>query len=282
MMPLSRRCKWKACDLVCVWPERVRRCSHLGHAKNYVSTDIIRRIMKDYFGVTVKFVMNTIDIDDKIIASARQQHLLALFKQDHATKDDSVSDPVLVATRTAFQQFIGKNLPLLPSETSPETFHEAVAKAYGEKGASPSGADSTAAKQMQTVTVADLLLKAHLGTAESAVEALQNPGTMPSFFSKTTEILLPYLDALHGAEMDSNDHKIYLERTQKFERRFFEDMDALNVLRPDQLTRVTEYVPQIAQFVEKVVANGFGYLTADGYATKFEPWRVPVPLITLL
>jgi cysteinyl-tRNA synthetase len=31
---------------------------HLGHARNYVSTDIIRRIMRDHFGYQVKFVMN--------------------------------------------------------------------------------------------------------------------------------------------------------------------------------------------------------------------------------
>jgi len=40
--------------------------SHLGHARNYVSTDIIRRIMLEYFGYKVKFVMNITDVDDKV------------------------------------------------------------------------------------------------------------------------------------------------------------------------------------------------------------------------
>jgi hypothetical protein len=40
--------------------------SHLGHARNYVSTDIIRRILIHYFGFNVKFVMNFTDIDDKV------------------------------------------------------------------------------------------------------------------------------------------------------------------------------------------------------------------------
>lgn len=40
--------------------------SHLGHARNYVSTDIIRRIMRDYFGFDVRFVMNVTDVDDKV------------------------------------------------------------------------------------------------------------------------------------------------------------------------------------------------------------------------
>lgn len=40
--------------------------SHLGHARNYVSTDIIRRILMHYFGADLKFVMNITDVDDKV------------------------------------------------------------------------------------------------------------------------------------------------------------------------------------------------------------------------
>lgn len=38
---------------------------HLGHARNYVSTDILRRIM-EYLGYNVEFVMNITDVDDKV------------------------------------------------------------------------------------------------------------------------------------------------------------------------------------------------------------------------
>ncbi|KAK4097026.1 hypothetical protein N658DRAFT_518904 [Parathielavia hyrcaniae] len=183
--------------------------AHLGHARNYVSTDIIRRILKDYFGF--------------------------------------------------------HNIPLLPSDTSPETFFKAVDKAYRDKADSPPPADTATAQQAQAVpTVADLLLRTHIATVRSAADALQAPGTLSEFFAKTDDVLLPFLDSLHGAAMDSNEHQIYLELTRKLEGRFFENMDALNVLRPDHLTRVTEYVPQIVRFVERIVANGFGYATLDG------------------
>lgn len=38
------------------------------------------------------------------------------------------------------------------------------------------------------------------------------------------------------------------------------DMRALHVRPPDLLTRVTEYVPEIVSFIEKIVHRGFAYV----------------------
>jgi cysteinyl-tRNA synthetase len=44
--------------------------SHLGHARSYVSEDIVYRLLVDYFGVPVFKMMGCTDVDDKIIQKA--------------------------------------------------------------------------------------------------------------------------------------------------------------------------------------------------------------------
>lgn len=58
--PAGKKVNWYACG------PTVYDDSHLGHARNYVTTDIIRRIMRDYFKFDVHFVMNITDVDDKV------------------------------------------------------------------------------------------------------------------------------------------------------------------------------------------------------------------------
>lgn len=58
--PEGKKVSWYVCG------PTVYDDSHLGHARNYVTTDIIRRIMRDYFKFDVRFVMNVTDVDDKV------------------------------------------------------------------------------------------------------------------------------------------------------------------------------------------------------------------------
>eukprot|EP00798_Chlamydomonas_sp_ICE-L_P032698 gene32698-biopygen10730 len=57
--------------------------SHMGHARNYVTFDIIRRVLEDYFGYNILYVMNVTDVDDKIIL--RRNYLLAKYKEGKHT-----------------------------------------------------------------------------------------------------------------------------------------------------------------------------------------------------
>ena len=56
-----------------------------------------------------------------------------------------------------------------------------------------------------------------------------------------------------------NDHNIFNAHARRFEREYMEDMEALGVREPDMLTRVTEHVPDIIEFVEKIVTKGLAY-----------------------
>lgn len=58
--PEGKKVTWYACG------PTVYDDAHLGHARNYVSTDILRRIIRDYFKFDVRFVMNVTDVDDKV------------------------------------------------------------------------------------------------------------------------------------------------------------------------------------------------------------------------
>ena len=185
--------------------------------------------------------------------------MLAQFLAEHPDK----SDPEAVTTAlAAYNAYLAKNLDLIPSDTSPEHFEKAAQEVYGIvlNGGSTGGIGPPGDKEAK--------IKMHIKTMMAASKALANqmephtPST--AFYSATQDILLPYLDSLHGASIDANDHSIFTNLTTKFEARFMEDVRALDCLDPDQITRVTEYGSQIVAYVEKVVNNGFAYVTSDG------------------
>ena len=55
------------------------------------------------------------------------------------------------------------------------------------------------------------------------------------------------------------DHSVFNAHARRYEREFMEDMEALGIREPDILTRVTEYVPQIIEFVQKIIDKGLAY-----------------------
>ena len=134
-------------------------------------------------------------------------------------------------------------------------------------------------------------LKMHISTARTAIQAVGNAQSRTSnvegYYAKMQDVLLPYLDSLYGPTVDAADHSVFTNLTQKYEKRFMEDMGALNCLEPDIVTRVTEYGSQIVDFVKKIQDNGFAYATSDGsvyfdikafeeaqnHYARLEPWN---------
>eukprot|EP00955_Chlamydomonas_euryale_P117532 366480-Chlamydomonas_euryale.AAC.7 len=88
--PQSKQISWYTCG------PTVYDIAHVGHARNYLTFDIIRRVLEDYFGYNCTFVMNVTDVDDKIILRARRNYLLAQYLQSVKSGDEvSVEDRYL-------------------------------------------------------------------------------------------------------------------------------------------------------------------------------------------
>ncbi|NYF79182.1 cysteine--tRNA ligase [Granulicella arctica] len=54
------------------------------------------------------------------------------------------------------------------------------------------------------------------------------------------------------------------EYTAKYERAFFEDMDALGVERPEHIAHATEAIPEMVSLIETLAAKDIAYQTEDG------------------
>lgn len=66
--------------------------AHMGHARAYITFDIIKRIMRDYFSYDIFAVMNITDIDDKIIKRARQNYLFDKYKLAAHPREKIIED----------------------------------------------------------------------------------------------------------------------------------------------------------------------------------------------
>lgn len=271
-IPLDKKGKkvsWYACG------PTVYDDAHLGHARNYVSQDIIRRIMSDYFHFDLTFVMNITDVDDKIILAARQRFLLEQTMAHRTQVDEELRD-IAYNSLVAYAE---KNLSSLTipaqKELSLDQWSEMVRREYQTVLDGP-GSDAVAK------------LKMHITSARSTLAALTADYRMSveDFVKKAEGTMMPYIDSRQSTEVKGSDHHIFTKHTKKYEQRFFDDMTTLNVRYPDKLTRVTEYGPQIVDFVKQIQGHGFAYENegsiyydttaweaSGGHYARLEPWN---------
>ncbi|ODH13870.1 cysteine-tRNA ligase [Paracoccidioides brasiliensis] len=252
--PSGRKVTWYACG------PTVYDDAHLGHARNYVSNDILRRIMRDYFNFDVQFIMNITDVDDKIISRGRQQHFFTEYVKSHP----SIDDDVLSTVRAAFAAYLEKKLPLLEAGLTPERYSGEIEKVYAAilNGGALDGSGKPGDDEAK--------IKMHIKTAASAANMLSKIATSKesilseTFYKNVQDVLLEHLDSLYGSSIRGEDRSIFTKLTKTYEDRFMKDIRDLNVLDPDAVTRVTEYMPEIVQFVERIVQHKFAYVTSDG------------------
>ncbi|KAJ7267656.1 tRNA synthetases class I (C) catalytic domain-containing protein [Mycena haematopus] len=248
----GRRVKWYNCG------PTVYDASHMGHARNYVTQDVLRRIMTDYFGYDVHFVMNVTDIDDKIIKRARQNHLLEKFREE--TK--GVSPELITKVHAAWRNHVREQLRRgLPAADAP--------KAGDEENAWPRLAELIQNKDWkQECLRRDEKFDMHFSSASQTIAAVQVARAQLStgnhsqeaahkLIADSKDILSQALDDQYKSTV--TDPEISRSLAAYWENNFFEDMARLKVRQPDTVTRVTEYVPEIVAFVEGIVKNGFAY-----------------------
>lgn len=200
--------------------------SHMGHARSYISFDILRRILKDYFKYDVFYCMNITDIDDKIIKRARQNYLLDQYKEKQPAPSQILQD--VLSARGPFQTY-------LASTTDPD--------------------------KKQMLERLDAAVTAALEPLQAAVSGnAPDNEVLPlaqTLLESSKDLLSDWLDKQFGSQVTEN--SIFSILPKYWEGEYHNDMEALNVLPPDVLTRVSEYVPEIVEFVKKVVSNGYGY-----------------------
>lgn len=251
--------------------------------------------MRDYFGFDVRFVMDITDVDDKIIIRGRQQYLFKEYLDEYPV----VTRHVLRSARVAYGFYIRENLSLVDPGTEPGRFAERVEEVYGvvlrggtldTEGRKPGDAEAKIRMHINTLTPAARMIAEvtrYFEAQSEDVDDLEGSITSDDFYNATREVYLPYIDSLKGSFVPGDAYDIFTKLARKYENHFTRDMRALNVLDPDEITRVTEYGQEIADFVEKIVANQFGYVTPDGsvyfdinqfekagnHYARLEPWN---------
>uniref|UniRef100_A0A8B9VDH6 Cysteine--tRNA ligase, cytoplasmic n=2 Tax=Anas TaxID=8835 RepID=A0A8B9VDH6_9AVES len=199
--------------------------SHMGHARSYISFDILRRILRDYFKFDVFYCMNITDIDDKIIKRARQNYLFEQYRENKITSAQLLED-----VKTLFSVKLNETTDPDKKQML-EKIQNAVKSAFDPLQAA-----------VQAKLPAEEINRCHEIMLEEAKDLLSD-----------------WLDTKFGSQV--TDNSIFSKLPKYWEGEFHKDMEALNVLPPDVLTRVSEYVPEIVAFVKKIVDNGYGYVS---------------------
>lgn len=227
----GRQVTWYTCG------PTVYDMSHMGHARAYLTFDILRRIMEDYFGYSVQYQINITDIDDKIIKRARVNKLLDDFKAEVGADFAKLKAFADEAIAHGVKENIAKKAKL--AEPLPETATSRLRDEREEK-----------------VKELELKMEQFEETKAKMVAASDVAGLLAAGAGVIGELL----DSQRGATVV--DQQIFEAHARKFERAYFEDMHRLGIRDPDVVTRVTEYVPEVVEFVQKIIDNGFAYAGA--------------------
>lgn len=260
-IPLKdRTVRWYTCG------PTVYDSSHVGHARTYLSLDIMRRIMTDYFHYNVLYQVNITDIDDKIILRARQNLLV-----EQLTAECKTNKKTLVELTTLINDAVKE--ATVKAETKQGDIEAALKTAIAAQ-------DSRARTEQEGLLDQHKLKRSNLKTETANIATALADATVDTtaLIQVAKSVLAEKLDKELGHSV--TDHSVFLNHARYYEREFMEDMTALGIREPDVLTRVTEYIPQIIAFIDKIVqrgmayeSNGSVYLSLDAFAASGHNYR---------
>ncbi len=219
--------------------------AHLGHARAYLTFDIIRGILEDFFSLDVTYVMNITDIDDKIILRGRREHLVETYLAEHPALDATMLADLAAAQTTAIAKAQAK-VDDLADATADE---DLKMKRLREK-------------QLAEAQATLVAIQGAAGAGESKGDGSSAGADLRAeLIAKTRDGLGEALDDKLGAEV--RDNMVFQKFARRYEETFMRDMEDLGVRPPTVMTRISEYVPEVVSYVERIIANGFGYV-AEG------------------
>jgi cysteinyl-tRNA synthetase len=106
---------------------------------------------------------------------------------------------------------------------------------------------------------------AHLGHARTYVCFDIIRRILTTYFGYEVYLTMNVTDIDDKIILRSNEQGREFREFAKFwEDDYFKDMRNLNVLYPNNITRVSEYIPEIIEFITKLISKGYAYATLSG------------------